>query len=141
MNNGKAFPVPVRAAARARYSCNKCPAYCCSYPEIEVTRADVERLAKHFDLSYAAAEERFTKHDGKVRMLRHRQDRIFASVCTFLDQKKRRDLYMEATRIIHDEKPWLELFQEVILYGTSKRVAFKPRPDYRLIVSEMSLTR
>jgi peptide/nickel transport system substrate-binding protein len=58
-----------------------------------------------------------------------------------LDQKKRRDLYMEATRIIHDEKPWLELFQEVILYGTSKRVAFKPRPDYRLIVSEMSMTR
>jgi peptide/nickel transport system substrate-binding protein len=58
-----------------------------------------------------------------------------------LDQKKRRDLYMEATRIIHDEKPWLELFQEVILYGASKRVALKPRPDYRLIVSEMSLTR
>ena len=33
------------------------------------------------------------------------------------------------------------LFQEVILYGSSKRVTFKPRPDYRLIVSEMSLTR
>ena len=29
----KAFPILVRV----RYSCAKCPAYCCSYPEIEVT--------------------------------------------------------------------------------------------------------
>ena len=28
------------------YSCNKCPAYCCSYPEIEVTPRDIQRLAK-----------------------------------------------------------------------------------------------
>ena len=33
-----------------------------------------------------------------------------------------------------------ELFHEVHIYGTSKRVVFKPRPDYRLIVSEMTLT-
>ena len=58
-----------------------------------------------------------------------------------LDQKKRKQLYTEATQIIHDEKPWLELFQEVILYGATKRVQFKPRSDYRLIVSEMSLAK
>ncbi|HET7876923.1 MAG TPA: ABC transporter substrate-binding protein, partial [Methylomirabilota bacterium] len=58
-----------------------------------------------------------------------------------LDQKKRKELYAEATRMIHEEKPWLELFQEVIVYGTTKRVSFKPRPDYRLIVSEMTLAR
>jgi peptide/nickel transport system substrate-binding protein len=58
-----------------------------------------------------------------------------------LDQKKRKELYTEATAIIHEEKPWLELFQEVILYGTSKRVSFPPRPDYRLIVSEMTVAR
>ena len=57
-----------------------------------------------------------------------------------LDQKKRKAIYTEATRIIHEEKPWLELFQEVVVYGTSRRVSFKPRADYRLIVSEMSLT-
>src|SRR5439155_22594495 len=49
-----------------------------------------------------------------------------------LDPAKRRALYTEATQIIHDEKPWLELFQEVIVYGVSRRVSFKPRPDYRL---------
>jgi len=55
-----------------------------------------------------------------------------------LDQKKRKEIYMEATKIIHDEKPWVELFQEVVLYGVSKRVTFKPRADFRLIVSEMT---
>jgi len=91
--NGKPFPVPVRA----KYSCEKCPAYCCSYPEIEVTPRDVERLAKHFGLDYAEAEERFTKTDAKrVQMLRHKRDRIFATVCMFLDQKKRRCTVYEA---------------------------------------------
>jgi len=58
-----------------------------------------------------------------------------------LDQVKRRALYTEATQIVHDEKPWVELFQEVIVYGVSRRVAFKPRADYRLIVAEMAPSR
>jgi peptide/nickel transport system substrate-binding protein len=58
-----------------------------------------------------------------------------------LDPKKRKELYAEATQIIHDEKPWLELFQEIVVYGTAKRVSFRPRADYRLIVSEMALAR
>jgi ABC-type transport system substrate-binding protein len=39
-----------------------------------------------------------------------------------LDHGKRRTLYAEATQIVHDEKPWLELFQEVIVYGVSRRL-------------------
>jgi hypothetical protein len=35
----------------------------------------------------------------------------------------------------------VELFQEVVIYGVSKRVSLKPRPDYRIIVSEMAVTR
>jgi ABC-type transport system substrate-binding protein len=58
-----------------------------------------------------------------------------------LDPKKRKALYTQATQVIHEEKPSLELFQEVIVYGTSRRVSFKVRPDYRLIVSEMTVTR
>ena len=84
----KPFPIPVRVS----YSCKKCPAYCCTYTDIEVTSRDIDRLAKHFDLSYAQAEERFTKDDDmkKVRILRHKMDRIFDSACMFLDQEKRR---------------------------------------------------
>ena len=58
-----------------------------------------------------------------------------------LDVKKRRELYVEATRIVHEDKPWLELFQEVVLYGASKRVALTPRADYRLLASELTLAR
>jgi Fe-S-cluster containining protein len=88
MKNGKVIPIAVRS----KYSCSKCPAYCCSYPEIEVTSRDIERLAKHFDLPYRVAEERFTKADPKekVRLLRHREDKVFDTVCGFLDQKTRR---------------------------------------------------
>src|SRR5258706_14191992 len=88
MKNGKPFPIPVRA----RYSCSKCPAYCCSYPEIEVTPRDIERLGKRFELGYREAQERFTKDDPeeKGRVLRHKKDTGFATVCPFLDQEKRR---------------------------------------------------
>lgn len=88
MKNGKSFPIAVRAS----YSCAKCPAYCCSYPEIEATPRDIQRLAKHFGLDYAQAEARFTKPDAenKVRVLRHRKDTVFATTCMFLDQESRR---------------------------------------------------
>jgi len=33
------------------YSCSKCPGYCCSYPEIEITKRDVSQLAKHFGIT------------------------------------------------------------------------------------------
>jgi Fe-S-cluster containining protein len=90
----KPFPVPVRV----HYSCKKCPAFCCTYSEIEITSRDIERLARHFDLSYAQAEERFTKpdHKKKIRMLRHKKDRIFDSACMMLDQKTRRCTVYEA---------------------------------------------
>jgi peptide/nickel transport system substrate-binding protein len=58
-----------------------------------------------------------------------------------LDPKRRKELYTEATRILHEEKPWLELFQEVVIYGVSKRVSFTPRAGYRLIAAEMTPAR
>ena len=94
MKNAKPFPIPVRAY----YHCDKCPAFCCTYSEIEVTARDIERLARRFSLTAAQAEERFTKPDakGKVRILRHRKDKVFDSTCMFLDQDKRRCTVYEA---------------------------------------------
>ncbi|MGE5616716.1 MAG: YkgJ family cysteine cluster protein [Bacillota bacterium] len=88
MSSRKPFPVPVRAL----YCCHKCPAYCCTYTEIEVTKFDIERLARHFGIGYREAVERFTKEDPKkkIRMLRHRKDKVFDSACMMLDQEKRR---------------------------------------------------
>ena len=91
MKNGKPFPIPVRSAKPApRYSCSKCPGYCCTYSEIEVKVSDVDRLARHFGISYRAAEDRFTKTNAKgVMMMRHRKDRIFDTICAQFDQEKR----------------------------------------------------
>lgn len=88
----KAFPVAVKATPPVNYDCSKCPGYCCSYPEIELSKRDIQRLARHFDVDYRVAEERFTKYDEKekARLLRHKKDKVFASVCTFFDQDKRR---------------------------------------------------
>ena len=91
MKNGKPFPIPVRASKPApRYSCSKCPGYCCTYSEIEVKVSDVDRLARHFGISYRAAEKRFTKTNAKgVLMMRHKKDRIFDTICAQFDQEKR----------------------------------------------------
>ena len=82
----------------ASYDCKKCPGYCCSYPLIEVSRADVARLARHFDIDYATAEERFTKYDAgeNARGLRHQKDEYFGQVCRFLDTRSRRCSVYEA---------------------------------------------
>jgi hypothetical protein len=73
------------------YDCSKCPGYCCSYPLIEVSKSDIARLAKHFELDYDTAERRFTLYDKeeKVRGLRKQKDEFFGSVCRFFDTKER----------------------------------------------------
>ncbi len=83
--NGKA------AKTGLRYDCSKCPAYCCTYDWIMVTKRDIERLAKHFGLSYEKAESKFTKFIKEYghRVLRHRKDDIFKSSCQFLHPTER----------------------------------------------------
>jgi Fe-S-cluster containining protein len=77
--------VPIRI----RFDCSKCPGYCCTYEHIPVTKRDIARLAKHFDLSYAAAEKRFTKPVGDGIGMRHRTDDVYKSSCMMLDREKR----------------------------------------------------
>ena len=78
---------------RNRYDCSQCPGFCCSYSRIAISDHDIKRLAKHFDLPFEQARDKFTYHytaDGcDERVLRHHKDHIFKSVCMFLDQKKR----------------------------------------------------
>jgi Fe-S-cluster containining protein len=89
MKTAKPFPIPVRAKT-VHYSCSKCPAYCCTYTEIEITQYDIQRLARHFGVDFEVAERRFTKLSSTgAPLLRHKRDRIFDSACMFLDQKKR----------------------------------------------------
>jgi peptide/nickel transport system substrate-binding protein len=56
-----------------------------------------------------------------------------------LDSAKRKALYEKALRIIHDDAPWLFLFQYEDLYATSKRLQWQPRPDEAIYCTEMRL--
>ena len=79
------------AKPNPKYDCSKCPAYCCSYDHIYVTDADLRRLAKHFGVEPEVAEKRYTKFvEGGERVLRHKEDEIYGTVCRFLDREKRR---------------------------------------------------
>ena len=82
---------------RSYYNCAKCPAYCCSiYELVEVTKSDLERLAKHFRVSVRTARQQFTKTYQGERILRRKADPIFAEACKFLDPKTRRCTVYEA---------------------------------------------
>jgi uncharacterized protein len=78
------------ASPKVFYDCSKCPAYCCSYERIDIQMSDVRRLAKHFDIDVETARRRFTKVRAGDLCLRHQKDKIFGSVCMFLDTKTRR---------------------------------------------------
>lgn len=88
------------------YDCSKCPGYCCSYPRIVVTDHDIKRLAKHFGLSEDKAKTRFTRRyvfesdkpqeSIKERILKHKKDHIYATICRFFDQGLRRCTVYEA---------------------------------------------
>lgn len=79
---------------KLRFDCSKCPGYCCSYPRIEVSSEDIARLAAHFSIDEAAAQRRFTRiytfESESERVLRHRKDEIYGSICRFFDTRARR---------------------------------------------------
>jgi uncharacterized protein len=83
--------------AKSTYDCTKCPGYCCSYPLIAIERRDVERLARHFELPFDEAREKFTKEAyGRKYVLRRKKDEYYGKICRFFDTEKRRCTIYEA---------------------------------------------
>jgi uncharacterized protein len=90
--------LPIRTAATndgplvpPAYDCLKCPGYCCSYPVIQVQKADLNRLARHFGITTTEAETRFTKSaHGYKRVMRRKKDQHFGRICRFFDTELRR---------------------------------------------------
>jgi Fe-S-cluster containining protein len=86
--------MPAAAKPPIRFDCAKCPGYCCSYTRIEVKESDLARLAKHFALNVEEAKRKFTRvypaDEGPERILKHRKDSIYGSVCRFFDTRERR---------------------------------------------------
>lgn len=79
-----------RTRTRELYNCRRCPGYCCSYPLIAVGRRDVERLARHHNLTFDEARTRFTKEAyGRKYVLRRKADKHFGKICRFFDTEAR----------------------------------------------------
>ncbi len=76
---------------RVYFDCAKCPAYCCSiYERIQVTKRDLNRLAKHFGLTVEQTAKRYTKMwEGTERVLKRTPDPILGEACQFLDRETR----------------------------------------------------
>ena len=83
---------------RKRYNCLKCPAYCCSYQHIPVTDDDISRLAEHYGLTFEAARRKFSKRgdEDSPRVLRHKEDEHFGSICRLIDTETRNCTVYEA---------------------------------------------
>lgn len=77
---------------RVYFDCTKCPAYCCSvYERVQVSKRDLNRLARHFGVSVETARRRYTlvhKESGE-RVLRRVKDAIYPETCMFLNQETR----------------------------------------------------
>lgn len=75
---------------KVHFDCNKCPAFCCSiYERVAVTKRDINRLAKHFGVTYEVARKRYTVDDDGQRILKRVKDKIFEKTCMFLNQEAR----------------------------------------------------
>lgn len=77
---------------RVYFDCSKCPAFCCSvYERVQISKRDLNRLAKYFALTPEAAEKRYTKIDRSSgeRVLRRKKDVVFEQACMFLNQETR----------------------------------------------------
>lgn len=77
---------------RVYFDCSKCPAYCCSiYERVQVTKRDLNRLAKHFGVPAEVAAKRYTKihKESGERILRRTKDVIFEEACQFINPETR----------------------------------------------------
>lgn len=98
-------PAAPPKARKLSYDCLKCPAYCCSYDRIIVEKSDLRRLARHFNIDIETARRRFTKINTGEQVLRHQKDKIYGSICMFLDTKTRRCTIYEARPGVCHEYP------------------------------------
>ena len=55
-----------------------------------------------------------------------------ARAVTLMDPKGRADAYAELQKLIHDEAPWVFLWQQHDLYGVASHIEWTPRADEKV---------
>ena len=102
---GNGNPATKSRSLRVLFNCSKCPAYCCSYEYVKVTKRDLLRIARHFGISYKQAEQRYTKASALGKVFRHQKDHIFKKACQFLDTETRGCTIYDARPAVCREYP------------------------------------
>jgi len=68
-------------------------------------------------------------------------DAIIEEARAIMDKAKRQKLYTEASLIFKEEVPWAFCYQQMDIYGVSERLNWKPRPDEKIVVYNMSFKK
>ena len=67
-------------------------------------------------------------------------DEKIARAGTLLDPKARADAYAELQRLVHDQAPWVFLWQQHDLYGVANHVEWTPRADEKVWMYDAKVT-
>ncbi len=67
-------------------------------------------------------------------------DKLLDEAQVSMNPKRRRELYAQVARLIQEDVPVLPLYQQVDLYGVSRRVQWDARSDERLEMRTVKLT-
>ncbi len=78
---------------------------------------------------------------GNIFVNWHNEDfnRMVDEAQTIMDEKKRREQYMRINKLWVDETPAVPLYQQIDLYGVSRRVNWKARSDELIKAYDMAL--
>jgi len=66
-------------------------------------------------------------------------DAVLEEARSIIDPERREELYATALQMIHDDPPWLFMYQERSLYGMREAVQWEPRADSILYFYEASI--
>ncbi len=67
-------------------------------------KTDIQRLADHFKVDFKEAKRKFTReYEPGERILKHRKDTVYATICRFFDQTERRcTIYAARPQVCRD---------------------------------------
>jgi peptide/nickel transport system substrate-binding protein len=81
----------------------------------------------------------FARQPTKNNYSNERVTELVVEARTTLDPAERQELYSEALEIIHDEVPWLFLFQQFDIYGIREDLDWQPRQDQKIEIRTISV--
>ncbi len=68
-------------------------------------------------------------------------DSMIEEARSIMDKTKRQKIYSEAAKLVKEEVPWAFAYQQLDIYGVSAQVNWKPRPDEKIFVFNMSFKK